>query len=591
MNTVIYAKNEKVESLEKFRDKTKLNVLEEKVYDNTRTNEFEDYRDNQKPGEIWKLIHEYETIYVSNYGRVRNGEKIIKGFARGNEYAVAFYNDGKTYVKYLKRLIAYAYIPNTYNDYYIRRYNNDPRDNRVSNLFYTCTFDSCKIDYPYPDEVWKIINNKYLRDVEISNYGRFRRNDIELKPIKDIDGYHIVFKYLKNEYDFKVKDLVVKVFIPNVHPKGVTYLNGNKYDNRVSNLYYYPDEKWKDVPNTKYEISNYGRIRNGDSYLSGTIDTRDNKKYLNILMNNGKQLRTSIHKLVATAFVPNPNNYSMILHINGNVQDNRAENLMWFDNHSNNTGQLMIRKFSKYPDEIWKEVPDYPGYYVSNYGQVVSAKRNKLLSNSPDKDGYYRAGMTNSNGNKTFKVHRLVAMLFVPIPEGLGTMNELVINHKNEIKTDNRASNLEWCTVEYNNNYGNRLERAIKHMTETKRKQFAEMSYEERKGYASHLHTDEINEKRKEVLQDKYENMNPEEQKYTFRNKIFGKVSNMDEQKQKECIEFIYNYYFMNLLCANNFNFATLFNSDLTQEYLPNNNYFYLYKDENDFANIGVHKD
>ena len=35
----------------------------------------------------------------------------------------------------------------------------------------------------------------------------------------------------------------------------------------------------------------------------------------------------------------------------------------------------------------------------------------------------------------------------------------------------------------------------------------------------------------------------------------------------------------------------TPFNSDLTQEYLPNNNYFYLYKDENDFANIGVYKD
>lgn len=105
-------------------------------------------------------------------------------------------------------------------------------------------------------------------------------------------------------------------------------------------------------------------------------------------------------------------------------------------------------------NEIWKDAPGFPGYQVSNAGRVRSFYR--VLA--PDSvKGYYRVRLYKNNRVYRIFIHRLVAMAFVPNPDGLPQ-----INHKNEIKTDNRAENLEWCTAKYNNAYGTGRERAAK---------------------------------------------------------------------------------------------------------------------------------
>lgn len=102
----------------------------------------------------------------------------------------------------------------------------------------------------------------------------------------------------------------------------------------------------------------------------------------------------------------------------------------------------------------WKTIKEvsYIPYEVSDTGRVRNRTTNKELSPTYNKvTGYCQIRLMISPGKgKGFSIHRLVASAFVPNPN-----NYSEVNHINEVKTDNRASNLEWCSRKYNCNYGN----------------------------------------------------------------------------------------------------------------------------------------
>lgn len=111
--------------------------------------------------------------------------------------------------------------------------------------------------------------------------------------------------------------------------------------------------------------------------------------------------------------------------------------------------------------EEWRPIPNFEGLYeVSNLGNVDSLnnynrkQKRKRLKPRLDIHGYYWVRLSNKQKIKKFKIHRLVAMCFIPNQNNLPC-----INHKDENRQNNRADNLEWCTYQYNNTYGSRIEK------------------------------------------------------------------------------------------------------------------------------------
>ena len=122
--------------------------------------------------------------------------------------------------------------------------------------------------------------------------------------------------------------------------------------------------------------------------------------------------------------------------------------------------------------ELWKDVKNYEGLYqVSTLGRVRSLdkyidvkirnvdkvlKRGKILKPVYDKNGYLKVFLCKNGKGTYFRVHRLVAKTFIPNPDNLPC-----VNHKDEDKTNNYPYNLEWCTDEYNKNYGTAIKRRV----------------------------------------------------------------------------------------------------------------------------------
>ena len=110
--------------------------------------------------------------------------------------------------------------------------------------------------------------------------------------------------------------------------------------------------------------------------------------------------------------------------------------------------------------EIWKDIEGYEGrYQVSNFGNVKSLNykhtgEEKIMQSCKDKIGYLHIKLFMNGKPKMYKVHRLVAQAFIPNPN-----NYPQVNHKDENKTNNHVSNLEFCTPKYNNNYGTHNEK------------------------------------------------------------------------------------------------------------------------------------
>lgn len=93
-----------------------------------------------------------------------------------------------------------------------------------------------------------------------------------------------------------------------------------------------------------------------------------------------------------------------------------------------------------------KDIKGYENLYgITSCGRVWSYKRKKFLKNQLDKDGYLCVDLYKNNKKKRFFIHRLVALSYIPNPNGYAT-----VDHIDSNKEHNYISNLQWMTNEDN---------------------------------------------------------------------------------------------------------------------------------------------
>lgn len=152
------------------------------------------------------------------------------------------------------------------------------------------------------------------------------------------------------------------------------------------------EEIWKDIENYKgyYQVSNLGNVRrikiwcgnkncskfkNGIKLLKKKISKKPDYYYAN-LTKNSKAKTHRIHRLVAQAFIPNPNNYPQVNHIDGNKLNNNVNNLEWCNNTYNIQEAIRIGLWKKRNDKIRKKVIQYDkeNNIINEYNSLIEAE-------------------------------------------------------------------------------------------------------------------------------------------------------------------------------------------------------------------------
>lgn len=92
-----------------------------------------------------------------------------------------------------------------------------------------------------------------------------------------------------------------------------------------------------------------------------------------------------------------------------------------------------------------KTIMGFEEYLITTCGKVWSLKSKRFLKNQTDRYGYYYVHLQTKGKEKKYKIHRLVALAYIPNPE-----NKPQVNHIDGNKLNNSVSNLEWVTAKEN---------------------------------------------------------------------------------------------------------------------------------------------
>lgn len=404
--------------------------------------------------------HENYLIYEdgSIYSKIR--KKFLKSQLIRGELSINLNTKDNFSSSLVSKLVAEAFIPNPKNYTQIIYLDGDKTNVSAYNLKWVSDEEYIGL---LEGEIWKDLPSQ--EKYKISNKGRIllKGNKIKKKPIlidpiiKNNNRKHFKIKNSNTSFDSPLDILVAKTFIPN--PKNlpyVKYLDGNFLNCESDNLKWVDDEEyvgtlegeiWKDINfgvivDYNYKISNKGRVlsKGDENRRPKILEPKLSSRYVSYSLNKNKECFYLLaNRMVALLFVPNPNNYNELIHIDGNIFNNSSDNLKWVSDEEY-IGLL--------EGEIWKDVEDFPLFRVSNKGRIYRKRISFDIMGTKTPGSGYTKTIKPSGGTvtlydgkrRTTKIlKKLIAEAFVPNPN-----NYRYVSHVNGDLEDNRAENLIW---------------------------------------------------------------------------------------------------------------------------------------------------
>lgn len=255
-------------------------------------------------------------------------------------------------------------------------------------------------------------------------------------------------------------------------------------------------EVWRpiviDNQTLEYQISNQGNVKKGTKLAPLNVKEGQDIKY-KFYLKDGKGKTKMVHVLVATEFLPNPNNYTCVNHKNGNIHDNRVENLEWVSNSTivkkayeqqtrvttgipidqySEDGNTFIKRFDsirhaaeeldipeknfhhvlngtnkttggfhfkyvvveKVKPQGFEPIVNHPDYMINRQGQVFNVKQQVLMEPKVNNTFLF----VYIERKRAF-LHQLVAAQFLDNPKNLTR-----VVHVDGDKTNNSVENLRW---------------------------------------------------------------------------------------------------------------------------------------------------
>ena len=225
------------------------------------------------------------------------------------------------------------------------------------------------------------------------------------------------------------------------------------------------NEEWKVIPEFEnYEASTDGRIRNNKTKrILSPFTYTDGYYGIALIKQNNKRQTVKIHRIIAKTFLQNNENKATVNHINKIRSDNKVSNLEWATSkeqaeHKHSILPPTMKGYKKGTgilenidsNEIWKIVPNYEEYNVSNYGRLKykAFSKTRITIGHKTLQGYLEFRLTKNKVSNVISAHILVAKVFISNPD-----NKEYVNHKDGNKKNNIVNNLEWATPKENSQH------------------------------------------------------------------------------------------------------------------------------------------